>query len=68
MIHFLKYLPNLRKLKKVEHPEVHYHIVDWCEISSEIAYPIDMDGDNAGFTPLRFDVIPSAIRFLSSYK
>ncbi len=68
VIHFLKYLPSLRKLKKVEHPEVHYRTVNWCEISSEKAYPIDMDGDNAGYTPLRFDVVPLAIQFLSNYK
>ncbi len=68
IIHFLKYLPNLRKLKKVEHPEVHYQTVDWCEISSDKAYPIDLDGDNPGYTPLRVDVIPSAIKFLSDYK
>ena len=68
IIHFLKYLPHLRKLKKVEHPEVHYRTVDWCEISSDKSYPIDMDGDNPGYTPLRFDVIPSTIRFLCNYK
>ena len=68
IIHFLKYLPHLRKLKKVEHSEVHYQTVDWCEISSDKAYPIDLDGDNPGYTPLRIDVIPSAIRFLSDYK
>ncbi len=68
IIHFLKYLPNLRKLKKVEHPEAHYQTVDWCEISSDKAYPIDLDGDNPGYTPLRVDVIPSAIKLLSDYK
>ncbi|MEN8121176.1 MAG: diacylglycerol kinase family protein [Bacteroidota bacterium] len=68
IIHFLKYLPHLRKLKKVVHPEVHYRTVNWCEISSDEAYPVDMDGDNPGYTPLRFEVMPSAIRFLSNYK
>ena len=68
VLHFLKYLPHLQKLKKVDHPEVLYRTVDWCEISSDKVYPIDMDGDNPGYTPLRFDVIPSAIHFLSNYK
>ena len=68
IIHFLKYLPNLQKLKKVEHPEVHYQTVKWCQIDSDEIYPIDLDGDNAGYTPLRFDLVPLAIRFLSNYK
>ncbi len=68
VLHFLRYLPHLRKLKKVNHPEVHYRTVDWCEINSDNVYPVDMDGDNPGYTPLRFDVVPRAINFLSNYK
>jgi diacylglycerol kinase (ATP) len=64
IIHFLRYLPLLRKLKFIKHPEVHYHEVEWCEIKSSERYPVEMDGENIGFTPLFVKVIPEAIKFL----
>lgn len=64
IIHFLRYLPSLKKLKVIRHREVHYLKVDACEIISNESYPVEMDGENVGFTPFSVKVIPSAIRFL----
>ncbi|MDF1551208.1 MAG: diacylglycerol kinase family lipid kinase [Bacteroidales bacterium] len=64
IIHFLWYLPKLRKLQKIIHPEVHYHKIDTCEIFSEVKYPVEMDGENIGFTPFSAKVVPNAIKIL----
>jgi len=64
IIHFLWYLPSLRKLKKVDHPEVHYLKIDACEIISQEKYPLEMDGENVGFTSFSAKVVPGAINFL----
>jgi YegS/Rv2252/BmrU family lipid kinase len=64
IIHFLKYLPSLRKLKYIKHPEVHYLKLEHCEIISEKKYPLEMDGENVGFTPFSVRVVPSALNFL----
>jgi diacylglycerol kinase (ATP) len=53
IIHFLWYLPSLKKLKKIEHPEIHYTKIDSCEISGSQEYPVEMDGENVGFTLFR---------------
>ena len=64
IIHFLRYLPKLRKLKKIKHPEVHYLKIDACEIDSNQRYPLEMDGENVGFTPFSAKVIPGTINLL----
>jgi len=64
IIHFLKYLPKLRSLKFIKHREVHYLQVDSCEIITTEKYPIEMDGENVGFTPFSAKIVPSAIKFL----
>lgn len=64
MLHFLWYLPRLRKLKLIPHSEVHYHKTTYCEITSLEKYPVEMDGENVGVIPLRVSVIPSGVRFL----
>ena len=64
IIHFLKYLPKLRRLKIIKHPEIHYLTVESCEIISNKRYPVEMDGENTGFTPVSVKIIPSALQFL----
>jgi len=64
IIHFLKYLPSLRKLKPIIHPEVHYHIIDSCNVFSEERYPLEMDGESIGFTPFTAKVVPGVINLL----
>lgn len=64
IIHFLRYMPSLRKLKFIKHPEVRYMKVDSCEIMANEKYPVEMDGENVGFTPISAGIVPAAINFL----
>ncbi|MFN8258348.1 MAG: diacylglycerol kinase family protein [Bacteroidales bacterium] len=66
VVHFLRYLPALRKLKFINHPEVHYRQMNWCEITADEKYPLEMDGESVGFTPLKATVIPQALNLLTS--
>ncbi len=66
IIHFLRYLPLLRSLKYIKHPEVHYLSVNSCEIIASENYPVEMDGENIGFTPFKAKVIPGAIHFIKN--
>ena len=66
IVHFLWYLPKLRKLKEINHKQIHYKKIDACEIISQEKYPFEMDGENIGFTPFSAKVIPQAINFLKS--
>jgi len=64
ILQFLKYLPHLWSLKQIKHPEVHYLKIDFCEITSEEKYPIEMDGESIGFTPFTAKVVPGAVYLL----
>ncbi len=64
ILQFLRYLPHLRNLKLINHPEVHYLKIDFCEITSEEKYPIEMDGESIGFTPFTAKVVPGAVNLL----
>lgn len=61
---YLKNIPNLKRVKKIQHPEVSYHRGTECIISSEIPLPIDMDGEFVGYTPLKCQVEPSALEII----
>jgi len=62
--HFLKYMPHLRKLKVIKHPEVHYLEVESVKIISEEKYPFEMDGEAVGYTPFTAKVIPCALSLM----
>jgi diacylglycerol kinase (ATP) len=64
IVHFLRYLPSLRKLKLIKHPEVRYLETESCEISGKASYPVEMDGEGVGFTPIIATIVPSAIKFI----
>ncbi|MFN8287792.1 MAG: diacylglycerol kinase family protein [Chitinophagales bacterium] len=62
---YLKYLPDIRKGKKIIHPEVHYHTCKELTIQSSVGpLPIDMDGEFVGYSPMKVKVIPAAINFI----
>jgi diacylglycerol kinase (ATP) len=64
ILHFLRYMPSLRKLKPIMHPEVHYFTVDSCKILSEGKHPFEMDGEGVGFMPFSAKLIPGAINLM----
>ena len=67
-ISIFEYLMNLGRIKKsqkIEHPDVKYLSASELSIESlSRALPIDMDGEFAGYTPLKLKVVPAAIKFL----
>lgn len=63
---FIRFTPSLRKSKFVNIPEVKYDTVKECSIVSleNKEYPVEMDGEYVGTTPLNVKVHPSIINFL----
>ncbi len=65
LVHFVSNLPKLRKLKPIKHKQIFYHKIKTCELTSKKSAPIEIDGENVGFTPFKVSIIPAAIRLLS---
>jgi diacylglycerol kinase (ATP) len=61
---FLLYLQSIKHGKKVNDPKIKYGITTSIEVSSDVAVPIEADGELIGFTPLRCEVKPRQIKFL----
>ncbi len=63
---FIKYLPTLRKLKYISHKEVHYKSATKCQLiaKNEQRYPVEMDGEYIGVTPINVNIHPQKINFL----
>jgi diacylglycerol kinase (ATP) len=62
---YLKKLPQLKKGRKIQHPQVSYGQGTQCKITGEHPIPIDMDGEFVGFTPLKCRIMPSALTILA---
>lgn len=60
---YLKNLINLKKGRKIKHPEVSYHKTDFCKIETQVPCPIDMDGEFVGYTPLQLTWHKQAVVF-----
>lgn len=66
LLDYLRNFPTIKKCERVNHPEVKYFTTAQIEIQSpEKNIPIDMDGELAGFLPMKIKVVPAAIRFLA---
>jgi len=65
---FVKYVPKLRKLEFIVHPEVQYKSLKSCSLEStnNKKYPVEMDGEYIGFTPMKVKINPQKITFLMS--
>ena len=66
ILEYLQNLGNIRKSKKIVHPELQYLSASQILIESADteALPIDMDGEFIGFTPIQMKVVPAAINFI----
>jgi YegS/Rv2252/BmrU family lipid kinase len=62
---YLKKIPQLKRAKKISHPEISYHQGTECQISGEIPLPIDMDGEFVGYTPLTCHMQKLALEILN---
>lgn len=64
VLDFLGHLSQLRRGELLTHAQIHYHKADRCEIFSESAMPIDIDGEFVGFTPLKMEILPKRVKIL----
>ncbi len=67
LFHFIKYLPKLRKMKPIKIPKISYHKITGCHVESKRPTPIEIDGENLGFTPFKVGIIAGAINLLTNY-
>ncbi|MBL7942815.1 MAG: diacylglycerol kinase family lipid kinase [Flavobacteriales bacterium] len=63
MWQYLRYLPALRKGKKIIHPQVTYLRATALEITGEVAF--ESDGEAQPSPPLRIEVVPGALNVLA---
>jgi len=65
MFDYLMNLGNIKKLKKIEHPQVRYLTTRQIVIEPVGGpLPIDMDGEFAGYAPVTMQIVPNAIKFI----
>ncbi len=65
ILDYLKQLSKVRKCRKVEHPEIHYHTARELSLESTSGKtPFEIDGEFVGFTPVKVTLIPAAIKVL----
>lgn len=66
LLDYIRHLTDLRACRRITHPEVSYHNTKDITLSHiNKPLPIDIDGEFVGYTPLRIQVLPQALRFLS---
>lgn len=59
---YLRNLPRLRKAEQLQHPHIYYRSAQRCHIESAKPFPIEIDGEFAGTTPLDMEVLPHALK------
>lgn len=65
LMHYISYLPKLRKCKIIEHPQIRYFNDEEIDIRSlEAPLYMQMDGELVGTTPVTVSVVKQCIRFL----
>ena len=62
---YLRNLGKIRKCIKIDHPELKYSNAKNIEVDSpEGPLPVDMDGEFAGYTPLKASIAAGALNFI----
>ena len=61
-VDFLTTAPKLYKGKHVDHPKVEVVRTARVEVDATEHLPIELDGEQVGTTPVRFEVVPGALR------
>lgn len=64
LFQYVKNLSNLKKGRKIDHPEVQYHQFVQLKISTGSEIHVEMDGEIAGCSALQIEVIPKALFLL----
>ena len=68
LMDYLLNLGNLKKGKKINHKGAHYFTTKQLTVTSTAIKPcgIETDGEFAGESPIKINVVPDAIKFISS--
>jgi diacylglycerol kinase (ATP) len=61
---YLKSISDIKKGKRIEHPQVFYNEAKEVLVESDIPQPIDMDGEYIGNTPMKIKMIPRCVQFI----
>lgn len=61
---FIRYSGDLKKGKKVNHPNVHYRQARWIELSTLAKLSVEADGELVGDLPLRVESLSKQLPFL----
>jgi len=66
ILHFLKYMPAIRKCKLIKNEKISYQKTKFCKVESNDSkkYPVEIDGEYIGTTPFKIEVVPNIINFL----
>ncbi len=59
---FLTTAPKIYKGKHIHHPKVEVLRSPWVEVDAVEHLPIELEGEQVGTTPARFEVVPGALR------
>ena len=66
MFEYIRNIGNIKKSKKIEHPEIKYLTASEISIESSAGrLPVDMDGEFLGYSPVDIKIVPGAIKFIS---
>lgn len=66
MWRFLLYLQTIKLGKKVDDPNIAYHVGESFTVESPVKLPVEAEGELIGFTPLTCKIEKQKIRFLCS--
>ena len=58
---YIRHLGQIKKAQHIEHPEISYERTTHLEVDASRPLPIDMDGEFAGYTPLRVKVLAQKV-------
>jgi len=61
---YVRFLPRLLRARSISDHRIEYLRTRSVEITSPTAMPLEIDGEYSGYTPVKADVVPLAIKFL----
>ncbi len=64
LVKFIKALPQIRRKQILTYPEIEYIKAKKVEINSIENYPIEADGEDIGYSPLKAKILPQALNML----
>ena len=59
---FIRTFPKIYRGKHLSHPKIDHRRASRVRVEAEIPLPIVLDGEQPGTTPVRFEIVPGALR------